>query len=93
MFLFLIDKFVLKHQGHCAAGWTDPNTNQDNLEQCFMECESRHNIGYFAFNSKTGGCSCYSIADGCPDDDLYNDYNTYRIIQSNFQIASVVYFW
>ena len=38
-----------------------------------MECENRQNIGYFAYNSNTGGCSCYSKSDGCPDDDLYND--------------------
>ena len=74
---------MFKHQGHCAAGWNSPNTNKENLEKCFMECEGRTNIGYFAYNSNDGNCACYFTANGCPDDDLHNDYNAYRINLSN----------
>ena len=78
---------MLKHKGHCADGWTGSNTNQNYVDGCFSECNSRQNVGYFSFNPKEGVCACYLKNNGCPDDDLHNDYNSYRIIQSNYQLT------
>ena len=46
-------------------------------------------IGFFAFNSKNGECACYFTALECPDDDLFNDYNAYNIIEGNISILKV----
>jgi len=74
--------FEFKHQGHCAGGW-DGNTVQNSLEDCFSECTSRPDVGYFAFKSSNGVCACYFTVNGCPDDNRFNDFNAYRIIKSS----------
>ena len=86
LILLFIENYVLKHQGHCAEGWAGSNKHQNNVDGCFKECSSRRNVGYFSFNPKNGDCACYLRNAGCPDDDLYNDYNSYNIIRSNCSI-------
>ena len=49
-------------------------------------------IGFFAFNSKNGECACYFAALGCPDDDLFNDYNAYSIIEGSFNSYSRIFY-
>ena len=82
-FLVTVESYVLKHQGHCAAGWAGTTMNK-NINDCFIQCASMSKIGFFAFNSKKGECACYFAAMGCPDDDLFNDYNAYSIIEGSF---------
>ena len=68
------------HQGHCADGWTGPNSKQVTTLDCKKECESRPNVGYFAYStSKT--CACYLSKPGCPDDNMHNDHKAYRILE------------
>ena len=86
VFVF-IENYVLKHIGHCNGGFVGPNTIQNNVDGCFDECNTRRNVGYFAFNPKNGYCSCYLTTAGCPDDDLWNDFNSYQIILSNYPIT------
>ena len=90
MFYFL-ESYEFKHQGHCAGGWVKPNTVQNKVEDCFSECASKQNIGYFAFNSKNGHCACYYTANGCPDDNKWNDHNAYRIIKGNCHITFLIF--
>ena len=67
-------------QGHCAAGWDELSTNQATIFKCRNECASRANIGYFAY--RTGNdCACYFEQNQCPDDNLADDYNAYRIVK------------
>ena len=75
------------HDGHCAAGWhTGGNTVQKTLLDCRNKCANRPNVGFFAY--KLGDdCSCYLSKDNCPDDDLFGDYNAYRIVnEGDFQM-------
>ena len=88
---YFLESYEFKHQGHCRDGFARPNSVQKKIEDCFSECASRPNIGYFAFNSKNGGCSCYLNAKGCPDDDKFNDHNAYRIIKGNRHITLTVF--
>ena len=81
------------HNGHCAEGWDNNNKRgRHTIHECYVECAKRPGIGYFAY-SETGyttpdgpvDCSCYRLANGCPDDELWSDFNSYRIIKSNFK--------
>ena len=67
-------------------GWAS-----NNIIGCFVECASMPDIGFFAFNSKKGECACYFASMGCPDDDLFNDYNAYSIIEGSFLIVVTVF--
>ena len=82
-FNLILGLYEFVHDGHCAAGWSGPNTNQASIPDCRNECASRENIGYFAYS--TGNtCACYLEDDGCPDDNLRNDHNAYRILEGTY---------
>ena len=93
MFSISLENYELKHKGYCADGWAGLSTLQYNVEDCFSYCANRQDVGYFAFNSKNGGCDCYFTANGCPDDDRNNDYNAYRILRSNCLIILTVSYY
>merc|ERR1712039_643558 len=66
------------HDGHCAAGWMAPNTNEPSLSACAATCRSREGCGYFAFNGNA--CAYYTKSAGCPDDNRYLDHTAYKLI-------------
>ena len=86
----ITDHYEFKHKGHCAAGWDEVNSFQQNLDSCFLECYSRPNIGFFSFTTNVedhiDDCSCFFSSDGCPDDDQFEDFDSYRILKGNPKI-------
>ena len=89
------DQYEFLHVGHCAGGWLDFNTRLGSIIDCRNECESRPNARYFSYCNKTRcrtddtgtsftkddvNCACYLANKGCPNDSLYPDHNSYRII-------------
>ena len=88
MLYCFLELYEFLHQGHCAAGWKEPNTNQANIEDCRNECAKFSNVGYFAYGTDNT-CACYLADHGCPDDDKYDDYNAYRIVREG--IISINY--
>ena len=74
------NKYEIVHVGHCAAGWTWPNTVKETVLDCRNECANRPNVGFFAYRSSDDICACYFSKDNCPDDNLHGDFNAYRIV-------------
>ena len=68
------------HDGHCNGGYNG-GCDECTFGRCRDQCAKIPEAGYFAYRAKPRGCSCYSAAEGCPDDDRYPDYNAYRIVR------------
>ena len=68
------------HDGHCNGGYNG-GCAECTFGRCRDQCAKIPEAGYFAYRAKPRGCSCYSAAAGCPDDDRYPDYNAYRIVR------------
>ena len=74
------DLYEWVHQGHCADGWVRRSTRQTSIKGCFEECVNRGpHIGYFAYSNENNDCACYQQSAGCPDDNKFNNHNSYRI--------------
>ena len=78
--------YVLKHDGHCAAGWIPAsNSCQSSLKACFEQCKSKSNCGFFAYQTKCAptNCALYSASAGCPGDGKYPAMKAYRIVRAD----------
>ena len=78
-FIVTVMLYEFVHDGHCNGGWDGSNTIQKTVPDCRNECAKRPDIGFFALSS-SGTCACYFSKDGCPDDNLHDDHNAYRIV-------------
>merc|ERR1740129_1628702 len=77
-----ISNFAFLHNGHCASGWMGNNRNVDTVDECATICGEREGCGYFAYDnsiSSITNCATYFGSDGCPDDNLFPEYNSYKI--------------
>ena len=76
------------HQGHCAGtnrGYISPSTNQETIEACRIECESRPKVKYIAYKSESSiNCACYTTE--CNNDDTHQDHNAYEILKPGNRI-------
>ena len=77
-FVFPIALYEYVRKGHCNGGWISPNTNHGTITACRNECASRSGATYFAYNSNTNNCACYTGT--CPNDGKHQDHKAYRII-------------
>ena len=78
-FLF-VGMFKFLHQGHCGgSGYVSPNTNQESIDDCRKECESRNEVKYFAYKSGSM-CRCYTTE--CTADEQNLDYMAFEILDS-----------
>ena len=71
--------YCFKHVGHCSDGWISPNTNQASVDACAAHCRAQSGCGFFAYRASGGHCALYTLSAGCPDDDLYPDYDAYYL--------------
>ena len=53
------------------------------MKECRDKCAEYLEVGYFTIgtNKYYEYCTCYTTAAGCPDDDLFPDYNSYSILR------------
>ena len=49
--------------------------------ECREHCEKEPIAGYFAYRENEKQCRCYTLADKCPDDDQYPNFNAYLIVR------------
>ena len=88
---FILERFVYKHQGHCAEGYVAPTEYHDTIDACFDVCRMDESIGYFAYDDGSGTsprmCGCYLAAPGCPYDGT-NAVNAYTMIKGKFHLPS-----
>jgi len=76
--------YYFVHDGHCAGGWINANTRQSDATSCATQCRNRPGCGYFAFNDEKPegtNCALYKKVGGCPDDNRYPEYNSYRMME------------
>ena len=88
-------RYIFMHVGHCNGGYYEtvdlgarpPASNENNnLEACYNICLIDPLCGYFGYTFDHSDCSKYTLAEGCPDDDTYNHYNSYRIVRTNWTV-------
>ena len=86
LIFYHLGKLKFLHQGHCAGGrHVPPSTNQETIDACRIECESKPNVKYIAYKSiSPTDCACYTTQ--CNNDDNYPDHNAYEIIESGNRI-------
>lgn len=78
--LLYVGKFKFLHKGHCGgSGYVSPNTNQESIDDCRKECESRADVKYFAYKSGNV-CKCYTTE--CTPDGQNLDYMAFEILES-----------
>ena len=81
-----LGKLKFLHQGHCAGtGHVASISNQETIDACRIECESRPNVKYIAYKSMSPtNCACYTTE--CNKDDNYPDHIAYEIIEPGNRI-------
>merc|ERR1740129_2298948 len=87
-----IPNFAFLHNGHCASGWMGNNRNVDTVDECATICGEREGCGYFAYDnsiSSITNCATYFGSDGCPDENLFPEYNAYEIVTSPTPLPSI----
>ena len=78
-----LGRFKFLHQGHCGGtGYVLPNTVEETIDDCRKECESRDEVKYFAYVSKST-CACYKTE--CYFDGQHMDHIAYEILDSGYQ--------
>ena len=86
MFLY-VGKFKFLHQGHCGgSGYVSPNTNQESIDDCRIECESRTEVKYFAYKSGSI-CRCYTTE--CISDGQNLEYMAFEILESGNKFSAI----
>ena len=83
---------MLHDPGECSKGWDKGiNIIASSAVECFNECITRPNVGYFAYAASRPSayspdtCACYLEEDKCPKGSD-KDYKTYRIDRKGIQI-------
>jgi len=74
--------YVFSHDGHCASGWMGDNKNVDTVDECATICSEREQCGYFTYDDSKSyriNCATYFESDSCPDDNLYPEFDAYKI--------------
>ena len=77
-FIYIDYEFV--HDGHCNGGYIADSIGLS-LKGCRDSCSELLEAGYFSYAPFGQFCSCYLTAGGCPDDNLYPEYDSYSIIR------------
>merc|ERR1739844_594895 len=74
--------YSFSRNGHCASGWMGDNRNVETADECAIICGEREGCGYFAYDASMSygtNCATYFESGGCLDDNLFPEFNSYKI--------------